>query len=604
MFDNETKEIVADVASELIKSSIRSAWERVKVLFKDLNARELMEYGFAYEKYLDNTQSKYGRIKTLIYRRVPKDLYSFYECIGVLYNGKSVSTRSIRNLLKNESKIIITGTGGVGKSILCKHLFLNAIKETDLIPIFIELRCLNTIDDKEISLFDVIYQALTDNGFGLEKKYFEQSMKKGGYIVILDGFDEVNREKSNTVTKEILSLCSKYNLNKYIVSSRPTDEFIGWNDFSEMTTMPLSKRQALSLIGKIEFEGIIKEKFTRELGKNLYDKYSSFASNPLLLNIMLLTFDNHASIPDKLNDFYEQAFSALFSMHDATKDAYTRDIRTGLGCEDFKTIFSYICFKTYFRYEFEFTEAKLHKYIKEAKEKLCKNQFRIEDYQEDLLYSVCMLIKEGLNYSFSHRSFQEYFAAYYTCKLADEAQEKLLTVWLKESDSVNWDSYFAMLFDMQSERVNKNVLYPALKQLSLKYSELGFSIKLLSELFKGVNPRQEIDGEPGKSKFVLTLQINDQYLCYATILACRLNGYQYGTQDEGSHSVAKQLFDINTRGTVVTFDTATNTVGDENLIKSLGWFNKQLLFALSILERYSSSNLSRKKKVSSILDAL
>jgi hypothetical protein len=102
-----------------------------------------------------------------------------------------------------------------------------------------------------------------------------------------------------------------------------------------------------------------------------------------------------------------------------------------LGCDDFKLVFSHFCFKSYFIDEHEFTEAKVQKYITEAKEKANRNNFRIEDFQDDLIYSVCMLVREGLNYRFSHRSFQEYFAAWYTCKLTDNIQEKLLLTWIK-----------------------------------------------------------------------------------------------------------------------------------------------------------------------------
>ena len=130
------------------------------------------------------------------------------------------------------------------------------------------------------------------------------------------------------------------NKNHFIISSRPTDAFIGWNDFSEMSACALTKEQALNLIKKIDYSEPAKSTFYQELDNNLYDKYKSFASNPLLLTIMLLTFSNHASIPAKLNDFYEAAFSTLFNMHDATKDCYVRDTRTNLGIDEFKTIFS------------------------------------------------------------------------------------------------------------------------------------------------------------------------------------------------------------------------------------------------------------------------
>ena len=453
-------EVITNVVSNLIEDSIKAAWEKTKIFFKDLDAKDSIKYKTAYENYLKNTRRKNRQIKTIIYRRAPKDLYSFYECIGIKYDGHTINTEKITNLFTIGNKIIISGTGGMGKSILLKHLFLNTIDETPFIPILIELRSFNIHDTKDISLYDAIYKSLADNGFELSKEYFEYSMKEGAYVILFDGFDEVKKDKVAIITNEIKSISEKYNENKFIISSRPSDEFIGWNDFKEAETLCLSKEQAINLIKKIDFDQTVKDIFCNELEDHLYESYKSFASNPLLLNIMLLTFQKHAVIPERLNDFYEEAFVTLFNAHDATKDSYVRDIRSGLGCEEFKYIFSYICFKSYFNGEFEFNETRLREHIDQAKEKLQRNQFGTDEYLEDLTHSVCMLIKEGLVYRFAHRSFQEYFAAWYTCKLTDEVQSKLLLNWIKESDSSTVDAYFQMLFNLQNTKVNKIILCP------------------------------------------------------------------------------------------------------------------------------------------------
>ena len=607
----DSQQFLTNVATNIVEDSAKNAWNKIKKFFLDLDAKDSIRYKTAYEKYLINTEQKVSKIKTIIYRRAPKDLYSFYECIGVLYNGNTINTENINNLLEIGNKIIVTGTGGVGKSILFKHLFLNTVAETEYIPVLIELRSFNIHDVKDISIYTAIYKCLVDNGFELSEEYFEYSLREGAYIIFFDGYDEVNRDKTEKITSEIKALSEKYGENKFFISSRPSEEFIGWNDFCEVETLKLNKQQALNLVKKLEFDEVVKDTFYKELDRTLYDKYESFASNPLLLNIMLLTFQKHASIPERLNDFYDEAFVTLFNVHDATKDSYVRDIRSGLGCEDFKLVFSYICFKSYFNGEFQFSESRIRFYIQQAKEKFDRFNFTVENFQEDLTQSVCMLVKEGGTYRFSHRSFQEYFAAWYTCKLVDDVQAKLLLNWIQESDSVFSDSYFTMLFDLQSEKVNKIILCPILKEVKKLYLQYGFSIDLLNILFEGMKFTKRLNGE--EIRYSTSLTIKNQYLCYVLFLNNRLNMFPYSDNNDKQE---KQIFEKmekymvnknhkrNARSLSATFDEVLEVLKPEELLKHLEWFQNQIEFAIQIVEKYDDRKISRKKKVSTILEEL
>ena len=59
------------------------------------------------------------------------------------------------------------------------------------------------------------------------------------------------------------NLNSKYWQDVY----KRQEMFIGWNDFVETSVMPLSKKQALSLVNKIEFDESAKRAFYTELRK-------------------------------------------------------------------------------------------------------------------------------------------------------------------------------------------------------------------------------------------------------------------------------------------------------------------------------------------------
>ena len=580
MISIDNNEVATGVVTNLVEDGVKSVWDKVKKYFKDETAKLGIDLGIAYEKYLKQTSQKYGLIKTILYNKIPQELMSFYICSNLKHNDALIDTDTITNITGFGHKILITGTGGLGKSTMFKYLFLNAINNTDYIPVMIELRSLNSKSGAELSIKNAIYKSLCDNGFSLEEDYFEYSLNQGGYIILLDGFDELRRENEYVIGEDIKSFSNKYNKNYFLVSSRPTEEFISWNDFIELQTQPLNKTQAISLISKLKVDTIVKEKFIRELNSVLFKKYESFARNPLLLTIMFMTFQNHASMPEKLNEFYEQAFLVLFNMHDATKDFFKRDIHSGLGVEDFKLIFSYICFKSYFSDVFEFSDVTLNEYLIQAQKKFPEITFQISDFQEDLTQSVCMLVKDGLTYHFSHRSFQEYFAANYTCKLTDTVQSKLLTARIKESSSVLYDDFFNMLFEFQSEKVNKIILIPGIKKLKALYDKFGYSMELLSTLFSGVSFSISSDSE----KYTTSLLIKDNYICRTCLLARMLNNLPSNRieNDEKDREIFDKLNLAPRRHIVKKYDFADlkTMLSDEEILHSVRWYKDHVVFLL------------------------
>ena len=624
---------------ELLIKAAKSGWKTIKKFFDNYDAKDSIDYGDAYFDYLQNTVNSIGRIKTLIYRHVPKFLYLFYEYPTIKYQDQIIDTSNAQDILDINNKLIVTGIGGIGKSLLLKHFFLNIAQYGHYIPVLIELRKFNQMDGKEISLYDAIYQNLSDNGFKLADKYYKYSLEAGGYVILLDGFDEVNRDKAQKVFDQIQSFSQRYNKNHFIVSSRPSDHFVGWNDFHEMFLCDLTKKQAFNLIQKIDFDEAIKKPFSDALDSKLFDAYESFASNPLLLTIMLLTFGNHAALPENPNDFYEQAFSTLFNGHDATKDYFVRDIRSHLSYENFKTVFSYICFKSFFKNDFEFSEKLLRQYIEKAKTKFNTLSFSVDDFEEDLTLSVCMLIKDGLGYSFIHRSFQEYFAALYTCKLLDSDQYALLTAWISTSDSCSSDEYMKMLFDLQDEKVNKIILCSGIKQIKKLYDEIGFSYDFLSEYNLGISIRKIHCIENGLkvSFYSLGLHPKTPYFSNIINLTCNLNNYviQSHIRDsevqKGLYNIAKkykekigkssrrsshilypsyapsnriaQEYDV-PEITLCAFADLDQIVDSKQLLNYLEWYHERLRFCFSLYEKYTKPDDSNPKTVSSILDNL
>lgn len=557
-------EIATNVLSENCIKLANLVVEKIKDGVVDWNEKKKIDLGKSFHDYLSFCQKNNSKIKTLLYRNVPKDLYSFYECIGVKYDEKIIETSTVNNLLKLNNRIVITGTGGIGKSIMLKHFFLNTIGETNYVPVLIELRNIEFAIKNEFSLKDYLYETLSNFRLKLEKEYFDYSLEKGCYVFLFDGYDEVKSIFVKKVMEEIINMSNKYSENFYIVSSRPQINFTGWGNFIEMEALNLTKEQALSLIKKLGFDEKIKDSFYNETENYLFDKYKGFMSNPLLLTIMLLTFENRASIPDRLNDFYEQAFSVLFHTHDASKGAYKRDIASNLGYEDFRKVFSHFCFKSFFNDQYSFTERELLDYIEETITKnIIDKKFSSLDFFNDLKNSVCMLIKEGTVYKFIHRSFQEYFAAVYTVQLPDETQKKLLVKYSKERNFFS-NNYCYMLYDLQNERFIKNFLYPELKRIidNVEIKSEGNSLEW--EVFKAINKNISFIKRSNNKK------INTSSIIITTIFSTheeKLFRLAYGIQN------LKRQFDI--------IDTRSLEIEEKLFLK----YNKDGETSIEILER-------------------
>ncbi len=433
-----------------ISNFLKDEWEKFKI-----------DTDRAFIKYLEKSYEKYSKIKTILYRTEPKYIYNFFEYPNVIKKkNEIINSKDINSLLEVSHFLIVQGSGGIGKSTFMKHLFIDELSKKDLIPIFIELKDLNDINS-EYEISDFVYQKLYNLGCSFDKKYMEYALQAGCFLFLLDGYDEIIAEKKNDFFKKITDFTDRYTDNYYIISSRPYSEFVEFQRFSVLSICPFEKEQAISLISKIDYDETIKQNFMKALEESLYDKHTSFASNPLLLNIMLLTYDNYAEIPEKLHLFYANAFETLYSKHDATKGGYKRELKSKLSFDAFKKVFSYFCFITYYQGKIEFTYDELHSIL--TKVKVSNIDFEPINVIYDLTSSICVLYKDGTNYKFTHRSFQEYFTAVFLKELPDSNMNKMgVELIRKDIYRAMHDSTFDMLYDMCQERVEQNIILPIL----------------------------------------------------------------------------------------------------------------------------------------------
>lgn len=380
----------------------------------------------------------------------------------------------------------------------------------------------------------------------------------------MDGYDELYSENQKEFFKKLNDFCDKYPENHYILSSRPysESEFIEFQRFTVLKAVSFTKEQAISLITKIEYpDEELKDKFIRDLESGLYDRHKSFASNPLLLNIMLSTYNDYAEIPQKLHLFYYQAFDTMLSKHDATK-SYRRKMLSDLSSDTFKECFAIFCFLTYQKAKTEFTFPEIEEIFKKFPPRI-KNVLNIGDFIDDLGNALCVLYREGNRYKFTHRSFQEYFVAYFL-NIQTDSKMRDYSFLLIESGkfSTSADSVFPMLEDMSTQRFNNNILIPLLNKFEesksgeedlFEYYILSFPVKIEISLDSGTPSLRLVVYEPHDKlqRFIYYFFKNTiDYTYYRTIDDSPLisfceDNYLVGEIIEPKHLIKnKELFDL------------------------------------------------------------
>lgn len=186
---------------------------------------------------------------------------------------------------------------------------------------------------------------------------------------------------------------------------------------------------------------------------------------------VILTFQTYATIPEKKNLFYRQVFDALFSQHDSmSKLAFVREKQSGLNKEQIETVLKLFSFLSYyeekFNFDYEYIANKFDQIKSRKKDLVFDNQKLINDLQ----IAIGILNKDGSDFTFPHRSLQEYFAANYVSSLGLNNKisfyEKVRISFIKTriTPLINKHNYFSLLIEMDSVDFSNNVTLPLLEE--------------------------------------------------------------------------------------------------------------------------------------------
>ena len=299
--------------------------------------------------------------------------------------------------------------------------------------------------------------------------------------LFLDGYDEIDYDKRVKRAREINSFAGRYPESIIVVSSRRDDLFLSLDRFNWYQLSEFTERQVRLLIEKIPYHGDIKQLFVKKLGDGLYKTHKEFLANPLLTLMMLITLEQFAEIPLKFIFTMVLVRGFVRKAQCSEERRFVRKRHVSLALDDYRRLFSYFCTITYIREQFRFTESSalemLGKSISASQINANKSEML-----DDLVACTCMLARDGLDYVFNHRSFQEYFVAYFFTRIKPEEFAKATSKLIARGGT---DNVFLMMSEMNTELFEEiwalpqlDIMCTSVADIDPKHNPVTYMMKL------------------------------------------------------------------------------------------------------------------------------
>lgn len=456
-------------------------------------------------KYVKRTRSKYEKTEIPFSNGEECLLEEVYVC-NVLSSRLSATrkrhSRTQEQIIENANldliakyskKVILVANGGMGKSMMLQHLFLESIQnhlKTGLLPIIIELRDFSQSNN----LFeDYIVKTAGTFDRNLTSKKVEELMSSGKCQILMDGADEIDPSDINSFQKQIDNLVDRYPYNQYVIASRECDIIKAVSGFAKMYLRPFSEEQSSALVNNLlanSEDKSIRDEIIHYIEDGFLKKHKVFASNPMLLTFVVMKHPIAESFHGKKRLFYRTVYDAIVCGHDEEKKGYSRVFRSAQNAEEFTKVFREFCAVTYIKHEIEFDLDTFDEYFKNLATKNTLENPKImisKNFIHDACATACMMYEEDIKILYIDPGFQEYlFAQHYFAAVPEELEALGHTLWDMAENEFDGNDAFEMLDEFSSEKFERYLLKPYLHNIFHSQPETTQFISYLRYGYKGL----------------------------------------------------------------------------------------------------------------------
>jgi len=339
------------------------------------------------------------------------------------------------DIVRKYPKLMVFGKPGSGKTTFLKSLATRCIdverqlqwNQKDYVPIFITLRSFAKDARKRgnFSLFEYIYQRELCTWGEKNQQVVQSILEQGRALVLLDGLDEVQGQDYEPVIEEVESFCEYFHTNRFLITCRTQSQrykFEGFTDVEVADFKPeqvnrFIKRWFAVVVDNAE-SGNLAAELIRLLEQPKNKQIADLAVTPVLLNLICFVFQGErGNLPKNRAGFYKKGLRDLLEGLDESKGIQREPAYEELKPEAKEELLAYLAATLFEANDYFPEQETLENLISErlqiSRSKASKVPKSIEE-QSGLIVER----SEGF-WSFSHLTFQEYFAAKWFCDRAD-----------------------------------------------------------------------------------------------------------------------------------------------------------------------------------------
>ncbi len=468
-------------------------------------------------------------VKTLWNVEKEVSLFEFYYPSRVVMPGDELPKMpQTASELSGGLNFVLQGTAGQGKSIYLRYLYGQqafVMPNTGILPLFIELRRV-TAGKSVVALLGDAFERL---GLPVNELLVNTYLGSGKIILLLDGFDEIEPDFVDSVVYELEHLLAKHEKLSILVSSRPEASIQRSSFFRVIKLDPLRASDHKPFLAKIcGSNGQADEIY--EAIQSQQSALADLLRTPLLLTLLVILYRAQSTLPSTLSRFYEQLFDVMFFRHDQTKPGFRRTRYTDLDESKLKQLFEAFSFQTQVAGRQVFSNDEFVGYLSQAQE-YSGITVSASGFQKELTKTACLLVQDGVELSFIHKSVAEYYAAAFVQHSSQDFAESFYAQLRKDSLHFSYRGELSYLAEIDQYRYLSYFLAPELKDTLLMFQEdihgsmdqkiQGFVDDRIAGIF--VNLSRPSD-EPEKLNFAgISVQDSSTGLYAEKILFCLLD---------------------------------------------------------------------------------